>query len=144
MVRVNTRSRLSTMISPRLLVFRYGEEEHVLDVGGRHDPSALADRPHWSNPDLLSYLGADNGLCLMLTLRGFMVREVGMKPVPEKLFNHREVAVVLALWGSRCMSSLRHDIVRLPMDRAATVDGSDPQSPRPSPTMLTARGWISS
>ena len=74
--------------------FRYGEEEHVLDVGGRHDPSPLADRPHWPNPDLLSHFGADNGLRLMVTLRGVRVREVGMELVPEKLFNHCDLAVV--------------------------------------------------
>ena len=66
--------------------FRYWEEEHVLDVGCRHDPPAPADRPHWSNPDLLSHFGADDCFRLMLTLRGVRVRNVGMKPeagVPE-------------------------------------------------------------
>ena len=90
---VNTRSRLSTTVLPRRL-FLYWEEEHVLDVGCHHDPPTLTDQPHWSNPDLLSHLGADDGFHLMLTLRGVRVRDVVMKSVSEKFLNHCNLAVV--------------------------------------------------
>ena len=73
---------------------RYREEEHVLNVGRHPDPSALADLPHWSNPDLLSYFRADNRFGLMLTLRGIRVRDVGMKPVSEKFLDHHDLTVV--------------------------------------------------
>ena len=71
-----------------------GKEEHVLDVGGGHYPSALTQWSGRSNSDLLLYLSADNGLGLMGIGEVAGVGHIGMQAVAEKLLDDGDRAVV--------------------------------------------------
>ena len=71
-----------------------GEEEHVLNVGGGHYPSTLAHRTVRLYPDLLLYLGADDGFGLMGVERVTGAGHISMQPGPEEFFDDRDWAVI--------------------------------------------------
>ena len=77
-----------------ILRFHQGKEEHILDIGGRHDMPALAGWSRWPDPDLVASFRADDGLRGVLPLWSIGVRGVGAEPVPEKLLHQGDLTVV--------------------------------------------------
>ena len=76
-----------------VICFQDGEEEHVLDVGRGHYPSALGHRAGWLYPDLLLYLGADDGLGLVGIGRVAGVGHIGMLSVSQEFLDDRNQTV---------------------------------------------------
>ena len=64
-----------------------GEEEHVLDVGRGHYSSTLAHRTGWLYPDLLLYLGTDDGFGSVGVGRVAGMGHIGMQSVPQELLD---------------------------------------------------------
>ena len=91
---VNTCSLWSVNHAALIICLQDGKEEHVLNVGGGHYASTLAHRSGWSDPDLLLYLGTDDGFCLVRIKGVTRVGHIGMQTVTEKLLDNGDRTVV--------------------------------------------------
>ena len=92
-----TGEHLSPIVSyhaASLVRLQDGKEECVLNVGGGHYTSTLAQRPCWSNPNLLLDLSADDGLSLVGIGGVARVGHIGMQAVAEKLLDDGDRAAV--------------------------------------------------